>query len=128
MQIHFSRERYHDFLKYKLRKQCICIHKYQNLLGVMPQPPRTVMEHHRLYTMERKHFLVQKIIFIDFHKLHQAHYKSGRLFSPKHLPLLCHSSQLFVWICFSASCCTSSPAEKPTLKWHSLSSHWAMED
>ena len=74
------------------RKQCICIHKYQNLLGVMPQPPRTVMEHHRLYTMERKHFLVQKIVFIDFHKLHQAYYKSGRHFSPKHLPLLRHSS------------------------------------
>ena len=27
-----------------------------------------------------------------------------------------------------ASCWTSSPAEKPYLKWHSLSSPWAMED
>lgn len=30
------------------------------IVGAMPQTPRTVIEHHRLYTMERKHFLVQK--------------------------------------------------------------------
>ena len=41
------------------------------LVGVVPQSSWTVMEHHRLCTTERKHFLVQKIVFMDFYKSHQ---------------------------------------------------------
>ena len=42
------------------------------------------------------------------------------------LPLF-HLSLIFL-TCSTASCCTNSPAEKPYLKWHSLSSPWAIED